>query len=174
MQNSGQKKPKSTFDIVHMTNDQINHVKKDIAELEQMLKADRASRRPKIADEAEFRRDIETKKQLLKDHSPQPFESDGQKNKAYAAANKLREFISNQMPTARDYYQNYPKAVDRYGNPISPDHRAKTSFERAVNQQVKFQTNPKILRAVHLYKNIMRRLDPADPTITNIELLRRR
>lgn len=156
-----------------MTTEQINQTKKDIADLENMLKADRSSRHPKITDEVEFLKDVKEKKQLLKDHAPQPFESDGQKNKAYEAAKKLRAFISAQMPSRRDYYQNYPREVDRYGNPISPDHNAKMAFDRAVRQQMKFQTHPKILRAVHLYKNIMRRIDPADPTITNIELLRR-
>jgi len=167
------KKPVSAFDMVHLSTTQIGGLKKEIKELEQMWKEDRQRARPKITDEAEFQKVIKDKKKLLVDHAPQPFQSEAQKNKAYAASKKLAEFISNQMPPKRAFFQMHPKETDKWGNPVMPDHTEKQEFDRTVRQQMRFQTNPKIQRAVHLYKNIMRRLDPMNPSIANIERLRK-
>ena len=65
------------------------------------------------------------------------------------------------MPKTKDYYQRYPKDGNSY------------DFDRTVRQQIAFQTDKNIKNAVKEYKNIMRRLDPQDPTISNIELLRK-
>jgi len=166
-------KPKSEFDTVHCTPDQIRELKKDIAETERMLKEDSQRRTPKISDPAEVMKEVRKKKQILVDHEPKPFKSTAQQNQAYAATKKLAKFISDNMPPKRDYYRMYPKQKDRHGNPINPDHMDQGDFDRAVNWQIKFQTDPNMQKAVRLYKHLMRRLDPSDPTITNIERLRR-
>ena len=88
----------------------------------------------------------------------------GQKaNKAYAEAKRLKKIIQGAMPSRKAYFKPYPKSSDGHD----------FDFERTVAQQVAFQTDPKIKKAVQHYKNIMRRLDPSDPTISNIELLRK-
>jgi hypothetical protein len=152
---------KQKLDLVHLSVDQIRGIKQDIKELENMLKADKASGRPKIQNEAEFVAEIKKKKKLLKDHSPKELRGQN-KNKAYARAKELREIIADAMPKKRDYYQRYPKGGD-----MTHD------FDRTVRQQMAFQKDKKLKQAVQEYKHIMRRLEPDDPTISNIELLRR-
>ena len=166
-------KPKSAFDIVHMTPAQVKEVKRDVADLKKMLREDQQRRSPKIIDRMEFAEDIRRKEKMIADHSPRDFRSKAEENKAFAYAKKLGDWISNQMPSTRAYYQEQPKEKDRYGNPIIPDHNEKQAFEKTVEQQMHFQTDKRCIEAVNRYKNIMRRLDPLDPTITNIELLRR-
>ena len=58
-------------------------------------------------------------------------------------------------------------------NSVFPDHNEKRDFERAVEQQVAFQSNPRMQKAITIYKNLMARIDPSDPTVRNIEMLRR-
>ena len=119
--------------------------------------------RNKISDRAEIEKQISTKKKLLKDHSPRKLK--GQKaNRAYEEAKKLADFIREQMPSRKDYFRPYSKASD--------DHNRQSDFEKAVVQQMAFQKNAKVQQAIIKYKNIMRRLDPSDPTISNIENLR--
>lgn len=154
---------KSEFDIVHMTEAQCREVKADIESMERMLNDPRPWVRSKITDEEEIKKNIRSKMKLLQDHSPQKLK--GQKaNSAYAEAKKLADFIRDKMPSRKDYYRPYAKDSD--------NHNRQADFERAVAQQVEFQTNPDIQRAVIRYKNIMRRLEPENPTISNIERLR--
>jgi len=158
------KNKKTEFDIVHMTEAQCREVREEIDMMEGMLNDPRPWVRNKITDEAEIRKTIKSKKKLIEDHTPRKLT--GQKaNKAYAEAKKLADFIREQMPSRKDYFRPYAKESD--------DHNRQADFERAVQQQVKFQTDPEIQRAIIHYKNIMRRLDPSDPTISNIEKLRR-
>jgi hypothetical protein len=165
------KKPQPRMALTHLTNTQIKEIERDIRDAETMLKQDISSRRPKIQDPAEFAKDIRKKKALLKKHAPRPYETDAQKNEAYAYAKKLRKFIASQMPSRRDYFRPPVKEKGKYGE-ISPDHDDKRGFDSIVRQQVKFMTDRNIQTAIADYKHIMRRLDPSDPTITNIELIR--
>lgn len=156
------KKKKSEFDLVHASVDQISEIKRDIDSLERMLKSDQSQTTPKITDLAEFKGEINKKKKILKDHAPKKLK--GQKaNKAYDEAKRLKKIIQDAMPSRKDYFQRYPKGEDGHD----------FDFERIVKQQVDFQTNPKITGAVRQYKSILRRIDSSDPTISNIELLRK-
>jgi len=166
-------KHKSEIDIVHLSQREIREIKSDVAALKKMLANDKQSRQPKITDETEFVKDIKRKEKLLTDHSPRPFKSKVNENKAYEWTKRAEKWLSEQMPTSRDYYQSYPKEMDRYGNPIPPDHNQKQAFERAVTQQMRFQSNKKVQGVVQAYKHIMRRLEPSNPEVTNIEALRR-
>jgi len=124
-----------------------------------MYKADQLSGRPKIQDGAEFHGEINKKKKVLEDHKPKKLR--GQKaNRAYKEADRLKAIIQDHMITRKQQESKYPKGFDH-------------DFERAVEQQMKFQTDSELKQSIMRYKNIMRRLDPSDPTITNIELLRR-
>lgn len=158
------RKKQTEYDIVHMTEAQCREVKEEIASLEGMLNDPRPWVRNKITDEGEVQKVIRAKKELLKNHTPRKLT--GQKaNRAYAEAKKLAEFIKEQMPSRNDYYRPYAKNSD--------NHNRQADFEKAVQQQMEFQRNKKIKEAVIRYKNIMRRLDPKDPTVSNIENLRR-
>lgn len=156
-------KKKTEYDIVHMTEAQCSEVKQEIASMEAMLNDPRDWVRNKITDEAEVRGQIASKKKLLEKHVPRKLRG-AKANRAYAEAKKLAEFIKDQMPTRKDYYRPYAKNSD--------DHNKQADFERAVTQQMEFQKNAKVQEAVIRYKNIMRRLDPKDPTVSNIENLR--
>lgn len=157
------RKKKTEYDIVHMTEAQCKEVKEDIENMEAMLNDPRDWVRNKITDEAEVRGQIAKKKKLLAEHVPRKLR--GQKaNKAYAEAKKLAGYIREQMPSRKDYFRPYAKNSD--------DHNRQADFEKAVAQQMAFQTNPEVQRAIIRYKNIMRRIDPKDPTISNIEKLR--
>ena len=157
-------KKKSALDLVHVTPARIAELKQEINSLERMLKDDRASRNPKIQDEVEFRAQIKKRREELETHMPKKFEGE-QANKAYALAKKLRAYLQEKMPSKRLYFQKQIKDSD--------SHSKYQDFETAVQQQMVFQTDPKIQKAVRAYKHIMRRLDPNDPRICNIEMLRR-
>lgn len=155
---------KTEFDIVHMTEAQCIEVRKDIDSMEKMLADKRPWVRDKITDEAEVRGQIASKKKMLADHSPRKLK--GQKaNKAYAEAKKLAQYISEHMLTKNQYFQRYPKSSD--------GHMKHSDFEKAVKKQMADQTNPELQQAVTHYKNIKRRLDSDDPTLPNIEALRK-
>lgn len=154
---------KTEFDIVHMTEAQCNEVRQEINSMEKMLSDTRPWVRDKITDESEVRQQIAGKKKLLTDHSPRKMRGP-KANKAYTEAKKLAQFIREEMPTHNQYFQPYRKDSD--------SHTKQSDFEKAVVQQVAFQKNAKLQQAITRYKNICRRLDPDDPTVTNIESLR--
>lgn len=155
---------KSEFDLVHITPAQVQEIKSEINELEKMFTADQASGRPKIQNEIEFKAEIKKKKQVLHDHAPKRLKGP-KANRAYALAKELKKKIQAVMPSSNSYFQRYPKSSD--------NHNRQADFERTVNQQVAFMKNSEIQRAVAQYKNIMRRLNVDDPTITSIEGLRK-
>ena len=159
------KKKAGEFDKILMTKEQVAEAKKRISDAEKLLKDDRAWVRSKITDEAEIRKEIAKDQKLIADHSPRKLRGE-KSNKAYKEAKLLAEKIKKAMPRVSEYYQRQPKDSD--------GHSKVSDFDRAVRQQMEFQTNPEIKQAIIRYKNIMRRIDPDHPTITNIEALRDR
>ena len=149
---------KAELDLVHVSPAQISEMKADINSAERMLKADIASGRPKIQDKAEFKAEVAKKQKILDVHAPKKFRGENA-NKQLKRAQDLKQRIIEAMPKSREYYQQYPK-----GDGSNLD------FERAVKQQIFFQTDKQVQENVRHYKHIMRRIDPDDPTITNIEL----
>jgi hypothetical protein len=145
--------------LVHASDRQIKDWKGEISHLENMLKADRASGNPKIADEGEFRGEINKKKKLIKEHSPKMFKGE-KANKALRLARKIEKVLQEHMPRKRDHEMKQPTGYSK-------------DFERTVEQEMAYMTNPKLKELQLAYKNIMRRLDPQDPTVTNIERLRK-
>ena len=141
---------------VFATNSQIVETKSEISTMERMFKADRASGRHKL-DEGDFRRELAKKQKYLREVSPKKLTGTAS-NKALSRAKKLEKQIREAMPSNEDYFQ--------------PESN-KNKFDRAVRQQMAFQTNPDLQAAVNEYKHLVRRLDPSDPTLTNIERLRR-
>jgi len=153
------KKKQNEFDLSFITPAHAAKTKQEIESLETMLKADQASKKPKIQDVGEVIQNIKKKKVVLENHTPKKFR--GQTgNAAWARAKDLAEKIKKEMPGKKEYYMRYPK------EDLSQD------FERVVKQQVRFQTDPKIQSMIREYKNIMARIDPSDPTIRNVERLR--
>ena len=153
------KKKQNEYDIAFITPAHAAKTKQEIESLEAMLKADQTSKSPKIQDVGEVMQNIKKKKVVLENHTPKKFRGQTS-NKAYARAKDLALKIKNELPGKKDYYMPYPK------DDSSQD------FERVVNQQVKFMTDPKIQGMVREYKYLLRRIDPSDPSISNIERLR--
>ena len=153
------KKKQNEYDIAFITPAHAAKTKQEIESLEAMLKADQASRRPKIQDVGEVMQNIKKKKTILEDHTPKKFT--GQTgNKALARAKDLAIKIKAELPGKKDYFMPYPK------------DESSQDFERVVRQQVRFMTDPKIQGMVREYKHLLRRIDPSDPSIANIERLR--
>ena len=152
----------SKFDLTHASVAQINETKKEIESMERMLQADRTGSQ-RIQDEVEFKGEIAKKKKFLQTHVPKKFRvADG--NKAYTYAKKLEKEISDAMPSRKKYFQAYPNANDT---------RREQSFEETVQMQMKFQSDKALKQKIQEYKHIMRRIDPDNPNITNIENLGR-
>jgi len=153
------KKKQNEYDIAFITPAQAAKIEQEIDYLETMLKTDQSSRRPKIQDVGEVMQNIKKKKALLVDHIPKKFRGPTG-NKAYARAKELAAKIKNELPGKKDYYMQYQKEDSNF------------DFERVVKQQVRFMTDPKIQGMVREYKHLMRRIDPSDPSIANVERLR--
>ncbi len=155
---------KSALDLVHITPGRVAELKQEINTLERMLKADKVSKHPKIQDEVEFVGNIKKKKEELRIHAPVKLTGQNA-NKAYALAKKLRGILEKHMPTSKAYFQDQTRDKD--------SHDKKRNFENAVLQQIAFQTNPKLQMVAQRYKHLMRRIDPDDPNISNLETIRR-
>lgn len=154
----------ASFDKVYATNQQLLEAETEVKELEGMLEEDRRRKSPRISSVEDVKKQIVKRKRFIKEFKPA--KARGQNaNRMYAEAKKLREEIANAMPTAEKYFQRDVKNSD--------NHTKAMEFERAVQQQIKFQTSPDMQRKVVRYKHIMARIDPSDPTIRNIESLRR-
>lgn len=153
-------KKKATTHKVFATEIQLAETKSEIASLERMLAADRTRKEPKL-DEGDFKREIAKKQKFLAEVSPMKFRGQAG-NKAFDRAKKLEKEIKEAMPSSKAYFQPYPKEDGK-----------ERDFENAVRQQMEFQRNPDVQQKVQELKHIMRRLDPSDPMVTNIERLRR-
>jgi len=152
--------PAKKYDATLLTPAQARAIESEIKEAETMFK----QYRDKITDPASFFNDIAKKKKLLREHGAEKLVG-AEANRAYAKAKQIEQKIKEAMPTRREYYRPYPSEK------TSMDHEG--DFERAVNQQIKFQNDPHINQMVREYKHIMRRLDPEDPGVSSIERLRR-
>ncbi len=159
------KKKKSEFDLALMTPEQVKETEKEITYLENMLKSDQSGTygSAKISDVSEFRAEIKQKKDMIAGFKPKKMRGP-KANKAYAYAKQLAEKIKAEMPSFVDYHRSYPSGKSKT--------TAEFDFEKAVRQQVAFQTNTALQGMIREYKNIMGRVDPDDPTLRNIESLR--
>ena len=147
------------MDLSMVTPAQAADMKAEINHLERMLESDKQRRSPKIQDEAEFNVELDRKRKILENHTPKPFRGKN-KDKAAKRVKELDSFIQDHMPKSRDYFQKQPTGCSN-------------DFERTVEQQIAFQTNPKIQKAVAERKFLIARLEPNDPSLRNIERLRK-
>lgn len=172
---------KSEFDLVHAGVEEIRQAKREIKEIETILRGGSLggdtsqvfARTDKISGKEEIVKQLAEKKKFISQFAPKPFRSVHEKNKVYEVYKKIERMLQDNMPRSADYYQGYPKEVTSDGRPMSPDHNIKRKFDNAVDHQVWFQTHPKIQKAIQRYKHYGRRLDPDNPEMTNIERLRK-
>ena len=155
------KKKENEFDLAFISPAQAAKIESDIENRMDMLRKDQSGLfgKPKITDVREFMGIINEKKSILENHIPLKLRGQAS-NKALARTKELAKKIKDELPSKKDYFMPYPK------------DGSSSDFERIVKQQVRFQTDPKIQSMVREYKHLLRRIDPSDPTISNIERLR--
>lgn len=163
------KQVKKKTDLVLATNEQISEWKRDIDGMERMLSGKELDsgvygRKDLIQDPDQIKREIDKRKRLITTHSPQKLTGNAA-NTAFKRAKELKEEITKLMPSEKDYFQPYPSSK-------TPTHRG-TDFENTVRRQMEFQ-KPEVQKKVQEYKYLMGRLDPSNPNVRNIEMLRRR
>ena len=146
---------------VYMTPEEIRETQGEIDSLCRMLKNDQASRSPKIQDVSGFRSDIAKKQKLLDEFAPKKV-TGKQASKLYARAKELEVKLKDVLLPSKEYFQQYPR-----GGGSSQD------FERAVRRQMQIQTDKRLKGEILEYKSIMRRLDPDDAGLSNVERFRR-
>jgi hypothetical protein len=151
---------KSKYDATLLTPAQAREIEKEIQEQEKMFKQFGS----KISDPASFFKDVAKKKRILRDHRATKL-TGAEANRAYARAKEIEGKLQEIMPTRREFYRPYPNEK------TSMEHEG--DFNRTVDRQIRIQTDPAIKQMMHEYKHIMRRLDPDDPGVSNIERLRR-
>jgi hypothetical protein len=160
---------KKQTDVVLATNEQLSEWKRDIDSMERMLSGKELDsgvygRKDLIQDPDHIKREIDKRKRLIATHSPQKLVGTAA-NAAYKRAKELKEEITKNMPSEKDYFQPYP-------NSKTSTHRG-SDFEKTVRMQMEFQ-KPEMQQKIREFKYLMGRLDPSNPTVRNIEMLRRR
>ncbi len=163
------KKPvKKKPDLVLATDEQITEWKRDIDGMERMLAGKEIDsgvygRKDMIQDPGHIQHEIMKRKKLIEAHSPHKLTGLAA-NTAFKRAKELKEEIAKAMPTAKEYFQPYPSGK-------TPTHRG-ADFEKTVRMQMAFQS-PEVQKKVQEYKYLMTRIDPSNPTVRNIESLRK-
>ena len=163
------KQAKKKPDLVLATNEQLVEWKRDINGMERMLEGKELDtgvygRKDLIQDPDHIKREIDKRKRLIANHSPQKLTGNAA-NTAFKRAKELKEEITKNMPSEKDYFQPYP-------NSKTSTHRG-SDFEKTVRMQMEFQ-KPEMQQKVREFKYLMGRLDPSNPNVRNIEMLRRR
>jgi hypothetical protein len=144
------------------TPDQIERIKKEIADEERMLNASDENTNSSVGyfehsakrlDMEEGRKAIANKKRMLQEMTPEPLT--GRKaNKAWEVVKKLERWIKENQISAREGGVGYDKGED---------------FVRAVDRQYKWiNTRIKVgdlppMHPVQLHRHLMRRIDHAVP-----------
>ena len=115
-----------------------------------------------LQDPAQIQGEINKKKGMIDRLSPHKL-SGVKANTALKRAKELKEEIQKYMPSQKAYFQPLPSSK-------TPEHR-RSDFEATVKQQMVFQSSH-VQQMVSEYRNIMQRLDPQNPSVRNMELLR--
>lgn len=162
-------KKKITAPKVFASEAVLREKQEEIKEMENMLvggRADRdvAYRNDKITEPELIKREIRKRQQFIRDNTPKKF-TGVESNKAFKRAKELEATLKDAMPSQRLFNQRYPSSSDRASKA--------SDFERAVKQQMAFQSAP-VQRMVAEYRHLMSRISPDDPAIRNVERLRRR
>jgi len=159
-------KKKITAPKVFASEAVLREKKNEIKEMETMLaggRADRdvAYRNDKIQEPELIRHEIKKRKQFIEDNTPKKLTGVAA-NKALKRAKEIAAELKEAMPTRKMFDQRYPSSSDRASKA--------SDFEKAVQQQMAFQRDQK---KVEEYRYLMSRLDPENPTVRDIERLRR-
>jgi hypothetical protein len=146
----------------------LREKREEIKEMETLLSGGRADRdvsfrNDKIQEPELIRNEILKRKKFIADNTPKKL-TGTEANKAYKRAKEIEEVLRDAMPTQKLYNQRYPSSSDRASKA--------TDFERAVQQQMAFQS-AKYQGLAAEYRHLMARIDPSNPTVRNLERLRR-
>lgn len=161
-------KKKITVPKVFASEAVLREKREEVKEMENMLAGGRADRdvsyrNDKIQEPELIKHEIKKRQRFIEENTPKKFRGVGS-NKAYKRAKELEEQLKDAMPSQKLFNQRYPSSSDRASKA--------TDFERAVQQQMVFQS-PKVQQMAAEYRHLMARISPDDPTVRNIERLRR-
>jgi len=154
------------FDLGNASVEVVADVKKDVAALERALKGGAFDSRTGIGLDFnrcgtdDLKKELLEKKAWLRKYTPEKL-TKAQANKAYAKAKKLKEKIQAKLLPSKHYYQFYPTT-----------RKKEKDFDDVVNHEVDLLRDREYKRDVAEYRDLMRRLDPSDPRVTNLEELR--
>jgi len=156
--------PKDQFERTYMTEAQLRENEQDVRELKRMLEQDSRRPSPKIQDPYLIEKEIKEKEELIRRHGPQKLKGN-RANQAYAEARELEKRIQESLQKGKDFKRPYPTSKS--------SHRAEGDFERAVQHEMKVMKDRGLKKDITRWKAILRNLDPDDPTLANIERLRK-
>lgn len=161
-------KKKTTAQKVYASEAVLREKKEEIKEMESMLQGGQIERgvsyrQDKIQEPELIKHEIAKRKRFIENSTPKKFKGE-EANKAYARAKELAEEIKDKMPNQKSFNQRYPSSSDRASKA--------TDFEKAVQQQMAFQSNGMVQKVLE-YRGLVARLDPENPMVRNIERLRR-
>lgn len=118
-------------------------------------------RADKIQDREAILQEIREKEKFLETYEPTKLKGEAA-NKAYAYAKELEGKIKESLQGSGDFYRKYAE-----------QGKDGLAFDRAVEHEMKLMQDKGYKQMVKEYKAIMRRLDPDNPSISNIERFRR-
>jgi hypothetical protein len=156
------KKPKSIPTLLKPAD--ISRIKAEIKEFENQMSGREIMSdgvgysehtRKHIQNDDDIKHEIDKRKKTLERLTPKSYKGE-QANKAWAWAKKTQKWIHENMPTQKQFRTMYDS----------------DDFDREVLRQEKWQRHGD--RVVDNYRYVMRRLDPSDPTLGDVERLRRR
>jgi hypothetical protein len=141
---------------MYLTESQIREERGNIQHLERMLEKSGG----KISDKKEFMADLNRRKKILEEGTPRKA-TGREADRLYNKAKKLREELRQKLVPQNKHFLHYPKEDKR------------RDLEVSVSAKVKEMTDRKLQDNIRKYKDIMRRVDPSDPTVTDIDFLRK-
>ena len=158
---------KTTGPKVFASETVLREKREEVKEMESMLQGGQVDkgvsyRNDKIQEPDLIRHEISKRKRFIEENTPKKYKGE-EANRAYKRAKELAVELKESMPTEKLFRQQYPKSSDRASKA--------TDFEKAVKQQMEFQT--KMSGKAAEYRALMARLDPLNPSVRNLEALRR-
>jgi len=156
-------------DIGNASPEVVAEIKRDVNLLEKQLSGARDSSGIGLSlhrddfDPSDLKRELYEKKKWLNTWTPQKLTGE-EANKAYDRVKELQKRIGDKIQGAKSFYQLYPKDKS--------SHKKTEDFKRAVDHETRLMKDKDYKRDVTEFRNLMRQLEPDDPSATSLEGLR--
>ena len=153
------------FDLGNASPEVVKDVKREVAQLERALRGGAMDSRTGIGANLDrcgkdLREELGKKKTWLNKYEPEKLTGTAS-NKAFKRVTELKARISGKLQSNKNFHQFYPK-----------NQRNEKDFHDSVQHEAALMRDKDYKRDVTEYRALMRQIDPSDPTVVNIELLR--